>query len=74
MPGEKEEIILLESFLMLNKGSMGMDALIPCAFWLSNVHELYSLICLEEYKFKWNSDAGVISTLDSIKKCKDRTE
>ncbi|KAI9492810.1 P-loop containing nucleoside triphosphate hydrolase protein [Zychaea mexicana] len=28
----------------------GDEAIVPCAFWLSNVHELLSLICIAEHK------------------------
>lgn len=30
----------------------GEEAIVPCAFWLSNVHELLSLICIAEHELE----------------------
>ncbi|KAI8142414.1 P-loop containing nucleoside triphosphate hydrolase protein [Fennellomyces sp. T-0311] len=41
----------------------GDEAIVPCAFWLSNVHELLSLICIAEHQMS-NESQKVVSWQD----------
>ncbi|CAO3694231.1 unnamed protein product [Umbelopsis ramanniana] len=44
----------------------GDDAIVPCAFWFSNVHELLSLIAKEEQKFEQEMNLNSMNGLRAV--------
>ncbi|KAF9405854.1 Myosin type-2 heavy chain 1 [Podila epigama] len=45
---ERLMINVMQAIQQQSMAVMGDDTIIPCAYWLSNVHELLSLICITE--------------------------
>ncbi|KAF9181513.1 Myosin type-2 heavy chain 1 [Haplosporangium sp. Z 767] len=78
---ERLMINVMQAIQQQSMAVSGDDTIIPCAYWLSNVHELLSLICIseqditrEEYNARgndalWNEYEQLVSTVKYELEC-----
>ncbi|KAG0233319.1 Myosin type-2 heavy chain 1 [Actinomortierella wolfii] len=79
---ERLMINVMQAIQQQSMAIVGDDTIIPCAYWLSNVHELLSLICISEAEihrddvalryareFDWNEYEQLVATVKYELEC-----